>query len=223
MQRILITRNDTAALAAIERAFPGSEVAEIQPAALGMPGSGETWCFVDWLLPDMSGLEVCRQLRAAPATAASHITMVLEDDDTVSRRRALSAGADDYMPGPANSQDLIERLKRYIADRPEGPSLSAPRTGSGLTVDPDAHQVRWQGQLVTLRPREIALLQAFMANPDRLLTRAKLIALVGQDCPIEDERTVDVWVGRLRRSLEAQGVPRIVRTVRSHGYVFDTP
>jgi len=110
-----------------------------------------------------------------------------------------------------------------LPDLPVEDAGPAARTVSGLTLDPEAHQVRWQGKLVALRPREVALLEAFLDHPDRLLTRSRLIALAGKDCEIADERTVDVWVGRLRRSLEAQGVPRIVRTVRSHGYVFDTP
>lgn len=223
MHRILITSDETHLIGRIGRAFPDFEVDAIQPDRLREPSDAETWCFIDWLLPDMSGLELCRQLRAAPGTSTSHITLVLDDDDAVSRRRALGAGADDYIPGPLTPQVLIDRIKQYTANRPAGQLPISPRGAAGLTLDADAHQVRWDGKLVALRPRELALLQAFIANPDKLLTRAKLISLVGQDCPIEDERTVDVWVGRLRRSLEAQGVPRIVRTVRSHGYVFDTP
>jgi two-component system phosphate regulon response regulator PhoB len=223
MHRILLTKSDAAMIAAIRRAFPGVEVSQIDPASPGESVGAKTWCFVDWLLSDMAGLELCRQLRTYPATAGSHITMVLEDDDPASRRRAIGAGADDYMPGPATAQGLIDRLKRYTADQTIDQDASSARAAGGLTLDPAAHQVRWRGKLVTLRPREVALLEAFLDNPDRLLTRAKLITMAGKNGEIDDERTVDVWVGRLRRSLEAQGVPRIVRTVRSHGYVLDTP
>lgn len=215
--------NDPAIAAEIERDLPECQVAPIFPGKPAANPHGRNWCFVEWLLRDMSGLEACRQLRAWPETSDSHITMILEDDDPASRRRALNAGADDYMPGPATGAALVERMRRYLTDLPVEQASPAARTVSGLTLDPEAHQVRWQGKLVALRPREVALLEAFLDHPDRLLTRSRLIALAGKECEIADERTVDVWVGRLRRSLEAQGVPRIVRTVRSHGYVFDTP
>jgi two-component system phosphate regulon response regulator PhoB len=223
MYRIFLTTGDAAMIAAIKRAFPGAEVSLIHPVLPQEQIDGKTWCFVDWLLRDMAGLELCRLLRAHPATSDSHITMILEDDDPASRRRAMGAGADDYMPGPATAHGLIDRLNRYTADQTISQEALPTRAAAGLTLDSAAHQVRWRGRLVTLRPREVALLEAFLDNPDRLLTRAKLIAMAGKNGEIDDERTVDVWVGRLRRSLEAQGVPRIVRTVRSHGYVLDTP
>jgi two-component system phosphate regulon response regulator PhoB len=223
MYKIFLTSGEATMIAAIERAFPDAEVSLIYPAMPEKPVDVKTWCFVDWLLRDTAGLEFCRLLRSHPATSGSHITMVLDGDDPGSRRRALHAGADDYMLGPATAQKLIDRLRRYTADRRAEPRALPARAAAGLTLDSAAHQVRWRGKLVALRPREVALLEAFLKNPDRLMTRAKLIAIAGKDGVVEDERTVDVWVGRLRRSLIAQGVPRIVRTVRSHGYVLDTP
>lgn len=220
MTSVLLTTSDAALIGAIGRAMPDARVFAIQqdlPA--GLP-AGPAWCFVDWILPDTSGLEICRRIRSGPATATVHVTMVLEADDQAARRRALWAGADDYMLGPLSAERLEARLRDYGGvDRAVSPATAL----SDLALDPDAHQVRWRGRLVTLRPREFALLAVFLGHPDKLLSRARLIALVGRDCGISDERTVDVWVGRLRRSLSAQGVPRIVRTVRSFGYVFDTP
>jgi two-component system phosphate regulon response regulator PhoB len=89
-----------------------------------------------------------------------------------------------------------------------------------LTVDLAAHRVRWKGKPFALRPNEFRLLAHFARHPDRVFSRARLIAMLGKDCRSIDERTVDVWVG-LRRSLKAQGVPDRLRTVRSMGYVYD--
>lgn len=220
MTSVLLTTPDIDLISAVGRVMPDARVFAIQADLPARLPAGPAWCFVDWILPDTSGLEICRRIRAIPATAAAHVTMVLEADDQAARRRALGAGADDYMLGPLSAERLEARLRGYGGDRsPPPPALP----GGDFALDPEAHQVRWRGQLVTLRPRELALLAAFLGHPDKLLSRAKLIALVGKDSGISDERTVDVWVGRLRRSLEAQGVPRIVRTVRSHGYAFDTP
>jgi len=219
MTSILITTQQPDLVEGVARAMPDANVFPISDRAPEDLPAGPAWCFVDWILPDTSGLEVCRRLRAGASTSSAHVTMVLDEDDPSVRRRALGAGADDYMLGPLSVERLLDRV-RFPSD---GNVRPVPINGSGLTIDASAHQVRWQGRPVALRPREFALLGAFMANSDKLLTRARLIALVGQDCQIGDERTVDVWVGRLRRSLKAQGLPRIVRTVRSLGYVFDTP
>lgn len=182
---------------------------------------GKTWCFVDWLLPDLSGLEMCRRLRDAPATAHSHITMILDEDDTEARRRALRAGADDYVLAPLTADLLLDRLKQYRATANGG--APPPRlTHGGLTLDLGAHQVRWHGRPVPLRPNEFRLLAHFIEHPDQVLSRTSLIAMLGKDSEVIDERTVDVWVGRLRRGLKAQGVPDPLRTVRSLGYVLDS-
>lgn len=218
MPTILLTSPDRTLAQDIERALPGSQVIFIGGNLPESVPAGAVWCFVDWLLPDTSGLELCRRLRAATATMNAHITMVLDADDDTAKRRSLAAGADDYMLEPLTAEGVLARVRG-----PEGEPVTQQLVRGQLTLDAHAHQVRWNGRLVVLRPREISLLAAFLQHPDRLLSRSRLIALAGNACDIHDERTVDVWVGRLRRSLEAQGVPGMVRTVRSHGYVLDTP
>ena len=182
---------------------------------------GQVWCFVDWLLPDISGLEMCRRLRDAPTTAHGHITMILDDHDSESRRRALRAGADDYLAGPLTVESLLIRLRLYRSG-----SIAAmvqDRLAIGeLTVDRNAQQARWHGKPVPLRPNEFRLLAHFIVNPDRVFSRSSLIAILGKEAAGLDKRTVDVWVGRLRRSLKACGAPELLRTVRSMGYVLDT-
>lgn len=219
---ILLIGGDDMVRADVAAAMPAADVGSM--AAL--PGDGTApaslWCFVDWLLPDSSGLEMVRELRDSPATAHAHITMVLDEDSAEARRRALRAGADDYINGPFDADRLIARLRRYRAGTGMT-ATSAARVASGeLIVDRDAHQVRWQGRRIALSPGEFRLLAHFVQNPDRLFTRAALIAMLGKDDGAIDTRTVDVWIGRLRRSLAAQGVPDRLRTVRAMGYVFDS-
>lgn len=185
------------------------------------PISGALWAFVDWVLPDIAGIEICRRLRCDPQTAQAHITMILDDDDQDDRRRALRGGADDYMTGPVDRSALLERvLAACMRDR----EAAAIRTvGRGpLTVDLTAFQARWQGQPIALMPNEFRLLRYFLEHPGRVFTRSQLIMALGKQEPQLDERTVDVWVGRLRRALRGAGAGNPLRTVRSLGYVFDT-
>lgn len=183
---------------------------------------GSLWAFVDWVLPDISGLEVCRRLRCDPLTAQAHITMILEDDDQEDRKRALRTGADDYMIGPIDRTALLDRvLSLKLHDHDAG----ARRTISQgeLLIDLAAFQARWQGKPISLMPNEFRLLRYFAEHPGRVFTRAQLISALGKQEPPVDERTVDVWVGRLRRALRAAGAGNPLRTVRSLGYVFDAP
>jgi two-component system phosphate regulon response regulator PhoB len=219
MPHVLLTRSEPALLDAVLAVLPQAQVHLLADPPQTLPGAD--WCFVDWLLDEMSGLEICRRLRAAPQTHASHITMVLEGDDPVARSRALAAGADDYMRGPLTPAALAERLRAYTGSQSE--AAVPMRTCSGLMIDPVAHQVRWHGQMIPVSPHEFRLLELFLAHPDRLLSRTRIIALLGKEGMVGDERTVDVWVGRLRRILIAHGVGNALRTVRSLGYVFDTP
>lgn len=221
---IILTNGQPELLAVLADRMPGLRVLTAGAQAPVRRPEGRTWCFVDWLLPDLSGLEMCRRLRDAPATAHSHITMILDEDDTEARRRALRAGADDYVLAPLTPELLLDRLKRQSGNGGGGNGgASQPRLAHGsMTLDLAAHQARWQGRAVPLRPNEFRLLAHFIEHPDQVLSRTGLIEMLGKDSDIIDERTVDVWVGRLRRALKAHGVPDPLRTVRSLGYVLDS-
>ena len=183
---------------------------------------GSLWAFVDWMLPEMAGLEVCRRLRSDPLTAQAHITMVLEDDDPEDRRRALRTGADDYMIGPVNRTAVLDRVLSLRSPDQNG---NEPRLIShgDLAIDIAAFQARWRGKPIGLMPNEFRLLRYFAEHPGRVFTRTQLIAALGKQEPPVDERTVDVWIGRLRQALRKAGAGNPLRTVRSIGYVFDTP
>lgn len=181
---------------------------------------GSLWAFIDWVLPDISGLEICRRLRCNPLTAQAHITMILEGDDQEDRRRALRTGADDYIVGPVDRTALLDRvLSLRVNDRDT--SAAQLITHGDLTIDISAFQARWQGKPISLMPNEFRLLRFFVERPGRVFTRSQLIAALGKQEQPVDERTVDVWIGRLRRALKAAGAGNPLRTVRSLGYVYD--
>lgn len=181
---------------------------------------GPMWAFIDWVMDDLAGLEMCRRLRADLRTCDAHVTMVLEADDIEDRRRALRAGADDYMIGPITRTKVLDRVLALQARR--GDPLTTRQIAHGpLIIHLAALQARWDHEPIVLRPNEFRLLRYFAENPNRVLSRKDLIAGLGKDEAPIDERTVDVWVGRLRRALKIAGAGNPLRTVRSMGYVFD--
>ena len=219
MYQILLTQGDPALAEAALDVLPSASICQ-GVTTFEFSAAGKVWCFIDWLLEDISGLELCRRIRTEHHSKPVHITIVVDGADQTSRARAIAAGADDYIPGPLTPERLAERLRLYARDFGPTPKL---QSSAGLTVDPDAHQARWQGRLIVMRPQELRLLQLFLNHPNRLLPRSKIIGLLSNDTQPVDDRTVDVWVGRLRRRLEAAGATGLIRTVRSMGYVFDTP
>lgn len=183
---------------------------------------GPMWAFIDWVMDECAGLEMCRRLRADPRTSEAHITMVLEEDDAEDRRRALRAGADDYIVGPLTRTAVLDRVMALQSRSGERHATRRFELGD-LAIDMAALQARWDGEPIMLRPNEFRLLRFFAENPNRVLSRDDLINGLGKREPPIDERTVDVWVGRLRRAIKAAGGGNPLRTVRSMGYVFDLP
>ena len=182
---------------------------------------GPVCAFVDWVMDELSGLEMCRRLRADPRTADAHITMVLEGCDPEDKRRALAAGADDYMVGPTDRTTVLDRVLALGTGRASAVSTQPFQLGD-LEIDLPALQARWQGKPIYLRPNEFRLLRFFAENADRVMSRTELIDGLGKQDPPIDERTVDVWIGRLRRALRKVGAGEPIRTVRSLGYVYDS-
>lgn len=181
---------------------------------------GAAWVFVDWLMPDLSGLEMCRRLRADTRTRDAHITMVMDNDDLDDRRRALAAGADDYIVGPAGRRTILDRILALHPLAPFRGAVQAIELGR-LSILVEAEQVRWCGKLATLSPNEFRLLRFFAENPNRILSRRELIDALGKAGDPDYLRTVDVWVKRLRAGLRRVGAEQLLRTVQNKGYVLD--
>lgn len=182
---------------------------------------GPVWIFVDWVLADLSGLDMVRRLRADVRTANAHITMVLEQCDDEDKRRALRAGADDYVIGPVDRTILLDRVLALMGERDIPYSHQVVQRGP-LVLDIDAWRASWAGQIVELTPHEFRLLRFFAENPNRALKRSEVIAALGRDTATFDGRNVDAWVGRLRAVFSRAGVNLPLRTVRSVGYVYDS-
>jgi two-component system, OmpR family, phosphate regulon response regulator PhoB len=220
---LLVTAPDPALARRVGIARPDLLVVALD-ARFGAPEpiEGNPLCFVDWLLPDSSGLELVKRLREARPTRTAHITMVLDEAGPDERRRALKAGADDYMIGPLSADALLDRVAQYERTDPSHARPRARLMNGPLSIDLAAHQVRINGKPIAMRRNEFRLLAHFMEHPDQVFNRSELIEQLGKEDEVIDERTVDVWVGRLRRTLSAHGSPDPLRTVRAIGYVMDS-
>ena len=176
---------------------------------------------LDWMLPVMSGIEVCRQIRRRPMTRDLPVIMITaraEDQDTV---RGLNTGADDYITKPFVIENLLARVQALMR-RSASASRKDTLTFHDLTMDLQSHRVRRNGRAVHLGPTEFRLLEFFMTHPRRVFEREELLdAVWGPQIHVEP-RTVDVHIRRLRKSINAEGELDLVRTVRAAGYAFDT-
>jgi two-component system phosphate regulon response regulator PhoB len=175
---------------------------------------------LDWMLPKVSGLEVCRRLRQKPETRNIPIVMLTARGEETDRIRGLDTGADDYVVKPFSMTELCARIRAVL--RRIRPGLAEDRVEHGdIAIDRVAHRVRRGGQEIHLGPTEFRLLDYFMQHPGRVFSREQLLnAVWGSDVYVET-RTVDVHIGRLRRALGRGSSHDPIRTVRSAGYSLD--
>jgi two-component system phosphate regulon response regulator PhoB len=174
---------------------------------------------LDWMLPEVSGIEICRRIRSNPETSAIPILMLTARGEESDRVRGLAIGADDYVVKPFSLAELLARVKAIL--RRSSPARVADVLRSGdIELDRAAHQVTRGPRRVRLGPTEFRLLEFLMESPGRVLTRSQLLDGVwGRDAYL-DERTIDVHVGRLRKALIRGSESDPIRTVRGAGYVF---
>ncbi len=176
---------------------------------------------LDWMLPVMSGIEVCRQIRRRPATRDLPVIMVTartEDQDAV---RGLNTGADDYITKPFNMEALLARM-RALLRRAGAVPVRGQHVFHDITMDLTAHRVHRNSRPIHLGPTEFRLLEFLMQHPRRVFSREELLNSVwGPDIHVEP-RTVDVHIRRLRKSINGEGELDVVRTVRAAGYALDT-
>jgi two-component system phosphate regulon response regulator PhoB len=175
---------------------------------------------LDWMLPGVSGLEVCRRLRAREATKTLPVIMLTARGEEGERVRGLSIGADDYVVKPFSVPELMARVRSLLRRaRPE--RIANVLSAGDLVLDRDTRRVRRAGRDLHLGPTEFRLLEHVMERPGRVFSRAQLLdAVWGLSADI-DERTVDVHVGRLRKILSSSNQIDPIRTVRGAGYSFD--
>jgi two-component system, OmpR family, phosphate regulon response regulator PhoB len=175
---------------------------------------------LDWMLPGMSGIELCRRLRARPETERLPIIMLTARGEESERIRGLATGADDYIVKPFSVPELVARIRALL--RRARPERVASKLAAGdLELDRETRCVSRATREVHLGPTEFRLLEFLMQSPGRVFSREQLLDGVwGRDVYI-DERTVDVHVGRLRRALNRGRASDPIRTVRGTGYSFD--
>ena len=176
---------------------------------------------LDWMLPLVSGIEVCRQIRRAAATRSLPVIMLTARGEEGDRVRGLDSGADDYVVKPFSPSELVARLRAVIR-RAQPNAAENQLHYADLTMDLNAHRVTRASEPVHLGPTEFRLLYHFLQHPGRVFSREQLLDRVwGQDCDIE-MRTVDVHIRRLRKALNVAGGKDLLRTVRSVGYALDS-
>jgi two-component system phosphate regulon response regulator PhoB len=224
---LVLVVEDEAALATMLRynlekqGFRVEEAADGQEALTRISETQPDLVLLDWMLPVMSGIEVCRQIRRRSSTRDLPVIMVTartEDQDAV---RGLNTGADDYITKPFSMDALLARM-RALLRRSNAVPMKGVLSFHDVNMDLAAHRVSRNARQIHLGPTEFRLLEFFMQHPRRVFSREELLdAVWGPDIHVEP-RTVDVHIRRLRKSINGDGELDLVRTVRAAGYALDT-
>ncbi|MCF6272077.1 MAG: phosphate regulon transcriptional regulator PhoB [Rhodobacteraceae bacterium] len=175
---------------------------------------------LDWMLPNMTGIDICRALRKSPKTNAIPIIMLTARVEEADKLRGLDHGADDYITKPFSVSEVIARIRAVL--RRTNPAIAGDIVSYGdITLDREQMRVKRGARPVALGPTEFKLLEVFIQRPGRVYSREQLLDRVwGQEVYVE-HRTVDVHIGRLRKALNQSGEADPIRTVRATGYALD--
>lgn len=174
---------------------------------------------LDWMMPNVSGIEVCRQIKSRPETRNIPIIMLSARSEEVDKVRGLETGADDYMVKPYSVVELMARVRAQLR-RTRPSTVGVQLDYEDISLDPETHRVTRGGDALKLGPTEFRLLSTFMEKPGRVWSRDQLLDRVwGRDIYV-DTRTVDVHIGRLRKALCQFGGDDPLRTVRGAGYAL---
>lgn len=180
-----------------------------------------TLALVDVMLPGASGLDLARQIRASTRTRELPLILVTARGEEADRVRGLELGADDYVTKPFSPKELVARIGAVLRRRAPHRSEQTIELGP-LRLDPQAHSVSLAGQPLEVGPTEFRLLRFFMANPNRVFSRDQLLNALRGDTAVLEDRTVDVYIRRVRALLGAE-YEGLIQTVRGTGYKFSPP
>lgn len=200
--------------------FTVATSADGDEAMMAMDEAKPDLVLLDWMLPNTSGIELCRQLRSRVETREVPVIMLTARGEEEDRVRGLSTGADDYVTKPFSMSELVARIRAVL--RRAAPAVAGDvAVFADLVLDRQLCRVRRGARDVHLGPTEFRLLDVLIQRPGRVFSREQLLDRVwGQDVYVES-RTVDVHVGRLRKALNRRGEKDPIRTVRSSGYALD--
>jgi two-component system phosphate regulon response regulator PhoB len=221
---ILVVEDETALVAMLRynlerEGFRVVEASDGEEAQVAVAENKPDLILLDWMLPHLSGIDLCRQLRRGAGTRDIPIIIVTARGEEADKIRGLNTGADDYVTKPFSPRELIARVRAVL--RRARPALgNAVLSHGGVAMDLAAHRVRRNDRDVHLGPTEFRLLRHFLEHPGRVFSREQLLdAVWGRDVEVE-LRTVDVHIRRLRQALNAAGEGDAIRTVRSAGYAL---
>jgi two-component system phosphate regulon response regulator PhoB len=199
--------------------FEVSEAEDSRRARVQLADRRPDLVLIDWMLPDMSGLELTRHIKRETATRDLPVIMLTARAAEGDKVAGLDGGADDYVTKPFSPRELLSRINAVLR-RSGGPSTEDNVELGGLTMDRAAHRVSANGTDVQLGPTEYRMLEFFMLNPERVYTRAQLLDRVWGGNVYVEERTIDVHIRRLRKALEDVAMAHLIQTVRGSGYRF---
>lgn len=200
--------------------FRVQEAHDGEEALLQAQESQPDLILLDWMLPQVSGIEVCRRLRGRTETKNVPIVMLTARGEDSDRVRGLDTGADDYLTKPFSMNELLARVRAVL--RRVRPALVDDVISAGdILMDRTSHRVRRGNREIHLGPTEYKLLEHFLSHPARVFSREQLLDAVWGTGVYVDARTVDVHIGRLRKALTEHGEGDPIRTVRSAGYSLD--
>lgn len=175
---------------------------------------------LDWMVPALSGIELCRRLRMRPDTERLPIIMLTARGEESDRVRGLSTGADDYLVKPFSTPEFMARVKALLR-RAKPEVLSSILKVGDIMLDRESHRVYRKKSEIRLGPTEFRLLEFLMQHPGRVFSRSQLLDGVWGETIYIDERTVDVHVGRLRKAVNVSKMPDVIRTIRGAGYAIN--
>lgn len=223
--RVMVIEDDEALCALLEynlvkEGHKVSLVSDGEEALIAIEEERPDLILLDWMLPHVSGIEICRQIRARAEIKDTPVIMLTARGEEEDRIRGLETGADDYLTKPFSTSELLARIRAVL--RRSRPTLAGDvATFGDIMLDRQAHRVRRGERDLHLGPTEFKLLDVLMQRPGRVFSREQLLDLVwGRDVYVEI-RTVDVHVGRLRKAINRRGDRDPIRTVRSAGYALD--
>jgi len=188
-------------------------------AALRLQENVPDLLILDWMVPALSGIELCRRLRMKPETERLPIIMLTARGEESDRVRGLATGADDYLVKPFSTPELIARVKALLR-RAKPEVLSNVLKVGDIVLDREQHRVYRKKSELQLGPTEFRLLEYMMRHPGRVFSRTQLLDNVWGETNYIDERTVDVHVGRLRKAVNTNRMPDVIRTIRGAGYAI---
>jgi two-component system phosphate regulon response regulator PhoB len=174
---------------------------------------------LDWMVPAVSGIELCRRLRMRPETERLPVIMLTARGEESDRVRGLSTGADDYLVKPFSTPEFLARVKALLR-RAKPEVLSSVLKVGDIMLDRESHRVYRRKSELKLGPTEFRLLEFMMRHPGRVFSRTQLLDNVWGETIYIDERTVDVHVGRLRKAVNTNRQPDVIRTIRGAGYAI---